>query len=154
MSSTTGAYAPSHERRGRTPAQWYCLIVGLLLLALGALGFLVNASFGEASFGLDFGDEDLNGDLLLGLEVNGWHNVVHLASGALLLLAAFAAPAARTVALAFGLSYALVAVIGFIDSTDVLEFVAVNLVANLFHAVLAVSAIAAGLLSRTHRETT
>ena len=131
----------------RTPAQWYCLAFGLGLLLVGAFGFLANASFDEASFGLEFGNEDLNGDLFLGLEVNGWHNVVHIASGVVLLAAAFSRSAAKTVALAFGITYGVVTVLGFIDGNDVLELIPVNVVANLVHAVISVLGILAGALS-------
>lgn len=134
--------------RSRTPAQWYCLLVGAALLALGALGFLVNASFDEAVLGLDFDDgEFINGDLILGLEVNGWHNIVHLASGIVLLLAAFTRAAAKSIALAFGLVYVVVTVVGFVDGNDVLGFVPVNTVDNLVHAAIAGLGLLVALVS-------
>jgi len=33
------------RRSGFTPAQWYCLLVGLTLLLVGIFGFLADASF-------------------------------------------------------------------------------------------------------------
>ncbi len=143
-----GAHEAADLDPGRTPAQWYCLLVGLALVLAGALGFLVNGSFSDARFGLDFDDgEFLNGDLFLGLEVNGWHNVVHIATGALLLLGAWSRGAAKSVALAFGLAYVAVTVIGFIDGDDALNLITINLADNLLHAALAVTAILAALLS-------
>ena len=34
----------SGRRRGLTPAQWYCLLVGAALLLAGVFGFLADAS--------------------------------------------------------------------------------------------------------------
>ncbi|MBW3653251.1 MAG: DUF4383 domain-containing protein [Actinobacteria bacterium] len=134
--------------KSRTPAQWYCLLVGLALLAAGALGFLVNSSFGEAALGLDLNDGELiNGDLFLGLEVNGWHNIVHLASGLVLLLAAASRALAKIVALTFALVYVGVTVIGFLDGNDVLGIIPVNTADNLLHAAIAAVGLLAALIS-------
>ncbi len=145
---STGSFAWEDREPRRTPAQWFCLLFGAGLLLLGALGFFVNATFGEAALGFDLDDpEDLNGDLFLGLEVNGWHNVVHMASGVLLLGAGLSGPTAKAVAIAFGVVYGLVALIGFLDGTDVLEFIAVNTVDNIFHVVIAVIGVVVGIAS-------
>ncbi len=145
--SLKGAHS-ADTKKSRTAAQWYCLLVGLALLAAGALGFLVNGSFANASFGVDFDDgEFVNGDLLLGLEVNGWHNLVHLASGLVLLLAAAGRGAAKATALAFALVYAVVAVIGFIDGDDVLGFIPVNTADTLLHTAIAAVGLLAALVS-------
>jgi hypothetical protein len=126
--------------RARTPAQWYCLIVGLVLLAVGVLGFISDSNF-------DTGNA-VQGDSFLGFEVNGIHNLVHVASG-LVLLAAFPKRAsARAVALAFGLVYGLVAIIGLIDGDDVLGLLPVNAADNALHVALAALGIATGLISR------
>ncbi len=65
-----------HADTGRTPAQWYCLLGGLALLLAGILGFLAESSF-KTGDALERGS-------LLGFDVNGWHNIVHLLSGLLL----------------------------------------------------------------------
>ena len=60
----------------RTPAQLYALIVGAALLGAGILGFFYNSSFAVG--------DDVPRDAVLGLlDVNAWHNIVHLATGAL-----------------------------------------------------------------------
>jgi hypothetical protein len=51
----------------RTPAQWYCLLTGVVLLLVGILGFLSDASF-------DTGDA-VQGDEFLGFEANAIHNL-------------------------------------------------------------------------------
>jgi len=102
-----GTTADRTDRR-RTPAQWYCLLAGLSLLLAGILGFIVDSNF-------DTGD-GINGDKLLSIfEVNGIHNLVHLASGLLLLAASSKRASAKTVAIAFGLVYGIVTIIGLIS---------------------------------------
>src|SRR5688572_394959 len=103
---------PNAHDAARTPAQWYCLLAGLALLLAGIFGFIADASF-------DTGD-DLQGGSFLGFEVNAIHNLIHLASGLVLLAASRGRALARSVAIGFGLVYGLVAVIGLIDGSDVL----------------------------------
>jgi hypothetical protein len=149
--TTSGRNAADHDH-GRTPAQWFCLLVGATLLLVGLLGFIADASFDVAGTGDGESNGNANGELqgdsFLGFEVNGWHNLVHIASG-LLLLSAFAKrKAAKTVALAFGVIYALVTVIGMIDGNDVLGILPVNPADNVLHLVLSAAAILAALASK------
>jgi Domain of unknown function (DUF4383) len=124
----------------RTPAQWYCLLAGLSLLLAGIFGFISDSSF-------DTGD-GVQGDLFLGFEVNAIHNLVHVASGLVLLAASPKRASARAVALGFGLVYGVVAVIGLIDGSDVLGLIPVNSADNLLHIALAALGILTGLISR------
>jgi hypothetical protein len=126
--------------RARTPAQWYCLLAGLVLIVAGVVGFFVDASF-------DTGN-DVQGGSLLGFEVNGIHNVVHVASGALLLFASPNRSTAKAVAIAFGATYGLVAVIGLIDRNDVLGIIPINSADNVLHVGLALVGLVCGLVSR------
>jgi hypothetical protein len=85
--------------------------------------------------------------------VNGWHNVVHIASG--LVGLALARTHAREFALGFGVVYAVVAVWGFIvgDGGSILSIIPVNTEDNVLHAVLAVAGLAVYALTgvqRTH----
>jgi hypothetical protein len=143
--------APSRtDSRGRSTAQWYCLIVGATLVLVGLLGFLAEAKF-DTSSGGDPGA--LDGEDFLIFEVNGWHNVVHIASGAFLLLMSTRHARARTGALAFGAIYSVVAVWGLIDGHDVLGIIPIDPADNILHLLLAGSALAVGLLSdRDRRE--
>jgi hypothetical protein len=122
-----------------TPAQWYCLVAGLALLLAGAFGFLSDSTF-------DVGGA-LNGKGFLGLEVNGWHNVVHVLSGLLLLAAYRRRSLAKTVALGFGLVYGVVAIIGLVDGNDVVGLIPVNAADNVLHIALSALGIATGLVS-------
>nr|MBA2644483.1 DUF4383 domain-containing protein [Solirubrobacterales bacterium] len=122
------------------------LASGLVLLA-GIFGFLADAGFGIGN--VPSGTVD--GSLFLGLEVNGWHNIVHLASGLVLLAAANTRPSAKAIALAFGLVYGLVAIIGLIDGSDVLGIIPVNGADNVLHIALALLGIIAGLISKARK---
>src|SRR2546423_7666330 len=66
------------DMNGRTPAQLYALLVGGTLVIAGIIGFFYSADFGSP------GDVD---SVLGILDVNGWHNVVHIVTGGLGLLA-------------------------------------------------------------------
>ncbi len=123
---------------GRSPAQVYALLVGLALLAAGVLGFFYNASFATG--------DAIERDSVLGiLDVNAWHNVVHIATGALALAVAGSYSTSRVFALGFGLVYLLVAVLGFAvgDGEAIGSLVPVNTEDNVLHLLIAV----AGLLA-------
>jgi len=117
----------------------YCLIFGATLLLVGIVGFAVDASF-DTGGGID-------GDELILFEVSGIHNLVHIASGAVLLAFAGKAGTARIAALGFGVVYLLVTVVGFVQGDDVLGIIPVNSADNFLHLAIAGLAIAAGLAS-------
>jgi hypothetical protein len=143
----TGAVSATGHRRSneRTNAQWYAVIVGAVLLLVGLLGFLVDSDF---HMGHEASGTDLQGDGLFGFEVNGWHNLVHIASGLFLLAMSRKRRTAKTAVLAFGAIYGLVTIIGLIDGNDVLGIFPVNPADNVLHLVLSLAALAAGLTSR------
>jgi hypothetical protein len=136
------------RNRGRSAAQWFCLIIGGTLVLMGLLGFLAEATF-DTSAGSDPGAVD--GENFILFEVNGWHNVVHAASGLFLLALAGKHRTARTAALAFGAIYGVVTVIGLIDGHDVLGILPVNPADNVLHILLTVTALAVGLISDRER---
>src|SRR5829696_66115 len=129
----------------RTPAQWYCLLAGLSLLLAGILGFFSDSSFDTGS--------NVQGDSFLGFEVNAIHNLIHVASGLVLLAASPKRASARAVALGFGLVYGLVAIIGLIDGNDVLGLIPINSADNVLHIALSALGVLTGLMSRgNHRD--
>lgn len=132
-----------NDDRGRTPAQWFCIIVGAVLVLAGLLGFAFDATFDTVSDG-----NALNGNTLLGLEINGWHNLVHIASGLFLLAMSPKRSTAKTGAILFGVIYAVVTIIGFVDGEDIFGLFPVNAADNVLHLVLAIAGIAAALVSR------
>ena len=139
MTDASARRAVARDDR-RTAAQWYCLLAGLSLLLAGVFGFVSDSSF-------DTGD-GVHGDLFLGFEVNAIHNLIHVASGLVLLAASPKRASARAIALAFGLVYGLVAIIGLIDGEDVLGLIPINSADNLLHIALAALGIITGLISR------
>jgi hypothetical protein len=121
------------------PARLYGGVVGATLVVAGIIGFFYSSDFGspgkvDAVFGI--------------LDVNGWHNVVHILTGALGLLAFSAgAHAARQYALAVGAVYIVVAVWGFIvgSGDTILSIIPVNTADNVFHLLIGLAGLGAGL---------
>jgi hypothetical protein len=128
------------DTREKTPAQWYCLLGGLSLLLAGILGFIVDSGFNTGN--------GIQGDKLIVFEVNGWHNLVHILSGLLLISAYRRRGAAKTVALAFAAVYGVVTIIGLIDGNDVLGIIPVNPADNVLHIALTALGLFTGLTSR------
>jgi hypothetical protein len=125
---------------GRTPAQLYSLIFGATLLLAGVLGFVVNTDFEVGT--------NVQGDELVLFEVNGWHNLVHIASGLAGLALATRADTARLFALGFGAVYLVVTIWGFIAGDNILFGLApINAADNVLHLLIAIAGIAAGLAS-------
>ena len=123
----------------RSPAQLYALIFGAVLTVAGIIGFFYNSEFTsnkevrDAVFGI--------------LDVNGWHNVVHVLTGILGLAAAGSYAASRGYALGLGVVYILVAIWGFIigDGDSILSIIPVNTEDNILLLLIGVSGIAAGM---------
>jgi hypothetical protein len=137
---SAGSRAARADAGERTPAQWYCLIFGATLLLVGIVGFFVDAGFDTGS--------SIDGDKLLGIfEVSGIHNLIHIASGAVLLAASPKRASARLVAIAFGVVYLLVTIIGFIQGDNVLGIIPVNTADNFLHVAISLLGIGAGLAS-------
>jgi hypothetical protein len=127
------------DRRGLTPAQMYCLAAGATLLLAGVLGFIADSSF-------DTGD-NIQGDDLVVFEVNGWHNLVHILSGVVLLASYRRWDTARNVAIGFGLVYGIVTIIGLVDGETVLGLLPVNAADNVLHIALSALGLITGFLS-------
>jgi Domain of unknown function (DUF4383) len=133
-----------------SPARLYCLLVGAVLVVAGIIGFFYEASFAT-------GDSIREDEVFGILGVNGWHNVVHLAIGALLLAAA--GSAARPAALFVGVLYIVLCILGFIATGDdgigfvaendtLIELVPVNNEDNVLHLILGVTGVLAALATR------
>ncbi len=122
------------EGAARSTAQIVSGIIGLVLVAAGILGFI----YGESSFAVG---ENLQSGEFLGFAVNGWHNVIHIATGAFLLLMMPTLTSAVTGLLVFGLVYAAVTIWGFIEQTDVAGLFPVDTADNILHLVLAAVAL-------------
>ena len=124
----------------RPPAQVYALVIGLTLVVAGIAGFFYSASFSAG--------DGTGRDAVLGiLDVNGWHNLVHIASGAIGLFVAASYGGARVYALGLGAVYLAVAVLGFIagNGDEIFNLIQVNTEDNFLHLLIALAGFAAGL---------
>jgi hypothetical protein len=131
-----------------SPARLYAGLVGAVLVVAGIIGFFYEADFTS--------DEQVRDAVFGILDVNGWHNVVHIVTGGLGLLAfAAGAYAARTYAFALGAVYLVVATWGFIvgDGDSILSIVPVNTEDNVLHLALGVLGVGAGVASPAAVET-
>jgi hypothetical protein len=133
-----------------SPARLYCLLVGAVLVIAGIIGFFYDSSF--ATGGSIRSDKAF--DILA---VNGWHNLVHISIGALLLIGA--GPAPRPTALLVGILYIVLCILGFIATghggitflakDDVLiKLVPVNNEDNVLHLILGLTGVIAAYASR------
>ncbi len=135
-------------RDSESPARLYATVVGAVLTIAGIAGFFYNGHFGS---GGDVFGNDTSVKVLGVFAVNGWHNVLHLVTGALGLVAA--GYAARAYALGIGAIYVAIAVWGFVigSGESILSIVPVNTADNLLHAALGVLGIATGLVREEPR---
>jgi hypothetical protein len=120
----------------KTPAMLYAGVVGAVLVLVGIIGFFYNAEFTS--------DESVRDAVFGILDVNGWHNVVHILTGALGLLAYGAGVhAARSYALALGVVYLVVAAWGFIvgNGDSILSIIPVSTEDNILHLLLGVGGV-------------
>src|ERR687896_855644 len=122
---------------GRSPAQAYALVFGVVLVMAGIVGFFYEAEFSS--------DEAVRDAVFGILDVNGWHNLVHIATGVLGLVAAGSYAYARSYALGLGAVYVVVAVWGFVvgDGDSILSIVPVNTEDNVLHVLIGVTGLAA-----------
>jgi len=115
-------------------------VVGAVLVAAGIVGFFYSSAFGTPG----------NTELVLGLlGVNGWHNLVHLATGALGLAVMGSVASARTYALVLGVVYVALAIWGVIigSGQSILGIVPINGPDDLLHLLLGILGVAAGVAS-------
>ena len=118
-----------------SPARLYALLVGAAFVIAGTVGFFYSS---------DFGSPGQTGELLGLLDVNGWHNVAHIAAGVLGLLAV-SYGASRNYALGIGAVFLGVAVWGFIigSGNEILGLIPVSADDNVLDLALGVLGVAA-----------
>ena len=114
-------------RDPRNTAQWFCLAFGAVLLAEGAVGLAIDPDFATPG--------------------NGWHQLIHVLSGAVLLLASRGPRPAIAVSIAVGVAYAAVVIPGLAGAGDSYGVIPVGPAENVLHSLLALTSLAAGLAS-------
>ena len=140
------------ERYGPTEsgnvARGVALLVGLVLLALGLIGFTATGFTGPVA--LDTDDE------LLGfLDLNIFHNIVYIALGLILIVASRVRDVAVTqgVLIGVGLFVVVAALLGFLGYMDHLLSIEDELApANFVHLLVGVVAVIAGLIGVRQQE--
>ncbi len=121
-------------------AKSVAILIGLVFVAVGILGFIDNPIVGDSP------DAIFHADTV--------HNIVHIVSGVLILFIALAAPtAARGFLIAFGLIYLIIGIIGLTSiGTEgmgkILGFLHVNGADNYLHVGLGLVILLMGFMSR------
>jgi len=124
----------------RSPAQVFALVIGATLTVAGVVGFFYSASF-------DTGDGTEREALLGILDVNGWLNLVHIATGGLGLVLAGSYGPARTYALGVGGVYLVVTLLGFLagNGDEIFNLIPVNTEDNFLHLLIGIAGVTAGI---------
>jgi hypothetical protein len=125
--------APPSRTNDRAFAGVPVWIIGVLLVAFGMVGLLT----GGGSFSAEPFNSDVSGEVLLGIEANGWTNALFVVNGGLLILASVTIFSARFVAAAVGLDFAAAATVASIDGSNVLGVFATNGATRIAWTVLA-----------------
>lgn len=121
------------------------LLFGIVFIVIGIAGFIP---------ALLTDDVDGVGKLLGLFLVSPLHNVIHLASGAAALAAAGSSRTARLYFQIFGVVYALVTILGFIQGDNVLGLIDVNAADNLLHLVISAASLYLGFGTRDRNSVT
>jgi hypothetical protein len=101
-------------------------ILGIVFLALGVSGFVSDPALGI-------------------FEVDTIHNIIHLLSGIIAIVAIMSGESyARMFLIVFGIVYALVAVIGFVNNGDILGIFATNRADDYLHTAIALACLSVG----------
>lgn len=106
-------------------------ILGIVLLLVGILGFILPSP-------------------LLGLfEVDMVHNIVHILSGVIAIIAVSTSESyARLFLIVFGIVYGLVTILGFTMGGDILGLFHANTADNYLHAAIAIACLGVGFGSK------
>jgi len=126
------------------PAQIVAGVLGVTLIAAGLAGLAVDSSFATGA--------DLRSGRLLIFDVNGWHDVVHLATGLLLLGGVGDNRRARSVCRLFGLGYIVVTIAGLAGGDHAFGLIPINAPDDVLHVVLALVALGAAAVSKDWRD--
>ena len=141
MTDSTG---PTTTHR-RSPVQLAALVVGVVFLLVGILGFIpgVTTNYDQ----LTFAGHESEAALLGVFKVSILHNIVHLLFGVAGVLMARTFSAARAYLIGGGIIYLVLFVYGLlIDHNSSANFVPVNTADNYLHLVLGIGMIALGAL--------
>lgn len=113
----------------------FALLFGLALIAAGIMGFMPSFVTDSNLFGI--------------FHVDGTHNLVHITTGSLAILASlFGVP--KVYFEFIGLFYGAIAILGFVRAGD-LYIMHVNMADNILHLAIAVVTLYLGFIFSSHR---
>ncbi|GII03651.1 DUF4383 domain-containing protein [Planobispora takensis] len=135
----------AHPRTARTPVQLAALIVGVVFLLVGILGFIPGITTNVDQ--LEFAGHQSDAMLLGIFEVSILHNIVHLLFGVAGVALARTWSGARSYLIGGGVVYLLLWLYGMVVGHDTAaNFVPVNNADNWLHLVLGLGMLAMGFL--------
>jgi len=126
------------------PSQIATLVLGILFLGIGIAGFTIT--------GTDGFTDDHTGELLLGFEVNGLHNAVHLALGVLGVVMWWRISTSLAFGLISGIGYGAAFVYGLFAVDESWDVLSLNTADNWLHLGLAVAGFAVAALAVRDRD--
>lgn len=131
--------------KNRSSAQTFAMLVGVVFLLVGILGFVPGIVVDHDS---KFIGQDGDSELLGIFQINILHNLVHLIFGVVGLLAAKAAGPARQYLIVGGAVYLVVFLYGIvIDFDSSANIINLNSADNVLHLALGAGMIGLGLIS-------
>jgi hypothetical protein len=112
----------------------FTLILGVVLLAVGIWGWVTGA----------------HDHILVVFGINMAHNLVHILSGAVALVAGLKdEKSAKLYCLVFGAVYGLVAIAGFLNVAPAVTLLNLNMADNVLHVAIAAACLWMGLQAKT-----
>ncbi len=152
--SGSSSYGETADRSGtttgRTPVQLGALVVGVVFVLVGALGFVPGITSNYSD--LSFMGHDSTAKLLGLFQVSVLHNFVHLLYGVAGIVAARTATASKGYLIGGGIIYLVLWIYGLIiDPMSGANFVPLNTADNWLHLGLGLGMIALGLILAGHR---
>ena len=114
-------------------AKKFSLLLGIVLLGVGVVGWFTGGH-----------DHSL---IIFGINMK--HNLVHIASGALALLAGLGGEKyAKMYCIAFGVVYGLVTIAGFLNISAAVQMLNLNMADNFLHLGISVACLGVGVASK------
>lgn len=144
---TAPSYPSTPTTTRRHPAQWLALVIGIVYLLVGLVGFAITGFDGFAEH-----DHD---ETLLGFAINPLHNIVHIVVGLLGVLLWRTLAQARTYGWILAIAYGAVFVYGlFVAGDEDGNFLNINGADNGLHLVSALAGLLIALWPARDRAAT
>jgi hypothetical protein len=123
-------FALIRTKEAQMTAKTVALVIGIVLVVVGALGFIPNPLISASGL----------------FAVNTAHNLVHLITGVVLLIGVYTTLGSAMALKIIGVVYAIVAILGFFSGDMLLGFILTNTADTWLHVVLAIVILLAGFM--------